>query len=124
MSTTTGTTTRTTTRTTSDELNAALDGLAAAAGHACDEPRTRAVLAVVVQRLEDATGAWLGDTDGDPLVVLQRRFGRAHARLAEQRPDHVDADLLTGLARALQPQPAPAQRGGLRPTAAAALAGC
>ena len=85
------------------ELAEALDGLAAAAERVGDDPCTRAVLAVVVQRLEESAGVALGETCGDPLVVLQRRFGRAHARLAAAR--HVDADLLLGLARALQRSP-------------------
>ena len=110
--------------TTSDDLAGALDGLAAAAEQARDDARTRAVLAVVVQRLEDAAGAELGTTDGDPLVVLQRRFGRAHAQLAAHRTADVDADLLHGLARALRPEPAGDLRPALRPASAAVLAGC
>jgi hypothetical protein len=110
--------------TTSDDLAGALDGLATAAGQALDDARTRAVLAVVVQRLEDAAGACLGDTHGDPLVVLQRRFGRAHARLTAHRAAEVDADLLHGLARALLPEPAGVPRRSARPASAAVLAGC
>ena len=119
------TTTQTTARTGTDgELAAGLDGLAAAAGQACDDARTRAVLAVVVQRLEDAAGAELGDTTGEALVVLQRRFGRAHARLAQRGAGPVDADLLHGLAMALQPVTAGEPRGAVRTTSAAVLAGC
>jgi hypothetical protein len=110
--------------TTSHDVGAALDGLAAAAAQAHDDARTRAVLAVVVQRLEDAAGAELGATDGDPLVVLQRRFGRAHARLAAHDTAHVDADLLHDLTGALRPEPAGDLRPALRPTSAAVLAGC
>ncbi len=105
-------------------LTTSLDGLAAAAEQARDDARTRAVLAVVVQRLEDAAGAWLGDTGGDPLVVLQRRFGRAHGLLLERRTGDADADLLHGLARALQPQPAGEPRAAARTLSAPALAGC
>jgi predicted transcriptional regulator len=110
--------------TTSDDLAAALDGLAAAAEQARDDARTRAVLAVVVQRLEDAAGTELGETDHDALVVLQRRFGRAHAQLAAHGAAHVDADLLHGLAKALQPEPAGEPAAVLRPASAAVLAGC
>ena len=115
----------TTLRTTiSNDLADALDGLAAAAGQARDDACTRAVLAVVVQRLEDAACATLGTADHDPLVVLQRRFGRAHARLAALRAAEVDTDLLHGLARALRPEPAGEPRPSARPAPVAALAGC
>lgn len=110
--------------TTAPDVTAALDGLAAATEQARDDARTRAVLAVVVERLEDATGATLGAAAGDPLVVLQRRFGRAHTRLAEQRPRQVDGELLLGLARALQPEPAADPRPAPRPSSAAVLVGC
>ena len=114
----------TTGSTTQTELAEALDGLAAAAEQAHDDARTRAVLAVVVERLEDASGTTLGDAAGDPLVVLQRRFGRAHARLAAQPARRVDGDLLLGLARALQPEPAADLRSTPRASSAAVLAGC
>ncbi len=114
--------TTTTTRTT--DLTSALDGLALAAEQAPDDALTRAVLAAVVERLEDATGAGLGDASGDPLVVLQRRFGRAHARLAARGVADVDADLLQGLARALHAEPAADVRPAGRPVSAAALARC
>jgi hypothetical protein len=117
-------TSTTTTASTADELAAALDGLAAAAGQAGDDARTRAVLAVVVERLEDAAGAGLGDTCGEPLVVLQRRFGRAHARLAARPAGRLDPDLLSDLARALRPEPAGGRRGAPRSVPVAALAGC
>lgn len=110
--------------TTSDDLADALDSLASAAGQARDDACTRAVLAVVVQRLEDAAGATLGTADHDPLVVLQRRFARAHARLSAHRAADVDADLLHGLARALRPEPAGDPRPSARPASVAALAGC
>ena len=120
------TTHRTTTlrTTTSDDLTDALDRLATAAEQAPENPRTRAVLAVVVQRLEDAAGAWLGDADGEPLVVLQRRFGRAHARLVADGRAALDADLLHGLARALRPEAADDPRPSARPVPTAVLAGC
>src|SRR5688572_23669441 len=128
MTTTATTSTRTTPgtapRTSLDELAGALDGLATAAEQARDDAPTRAVLAVVVQRLEAAAGAALGDACGEPLVVLQRRFGRAHARLAARSSGEVDADLLHGLARALAPDTARAPRGGLRSVPVPALAGC
>ena len=106
------------------DLTGALDGLAAAAEQAHDDAPTRAVLAVVVMRLEDAAGAALGEACGDPLVVLQRRFGRAHARLAARSSGHVEADLLHGLARALAPEPAPSARTSARRAPAATLAAC
>jgi hypothetical protein len=114
----------TTLATTSHDLASALHGLAAAAGRACDDTRSRAVLAVLVQRLEDAAGAGLGDTSGDPLVVLQRRFGRAHAHLAVRGAADVDAALLHDLAQALEPEPAGDVRRCGPPLATAALAGC
>lgn len=110
--------------TTSHHLADALDGLAAAAEQARDDACTRAVLAVVVQRLEDAAGATLGTADHDPLVVLQRRFGRAHARLAARPATDVDPDLLHDLVGALRPEPAGDPRPSARPAPVAALAGC
>ena len=118
------TTTLPTPTTAARDLALALDGLAAAAEQSTDDACTRAVLAVVVQRLEDAAGAGLGGTTGDPLVVLQRRFGRAHAQLAGDDTAQVDADLLLGLARALRPEPAVARQPSARPAPTAALAGC
>ena len=85
-----------------DDLAAPLDGLAAAAEQATDDARTRAVLAAVVERLEDAAGAGLGDAGSDPLVVLQRRFGRAHALLAARAPAGLEPGLLRELARAVE----------------------
>ncbi len=114
----------TTTARTQTDLTRALDGLAAAAEQAHDDAPTRAVLAVVVTRLEDAAGAGLGEACGDPLVVLQRRFGRAHARLAARTAGDVDADLLHGLARALAPDPARGARTSARRSGAPALAAC
>ncbi len=105
------------------ELTGALDGLAAAAAQAGDDARTPAVLAVVVQRLEDAAGAGLGDASREPLVVLQRRLGRASARLAGSRAP-LDADLVDGLARALEPQAEVDPRPAVQPATTAALAGC
>ena len=123
--TTVPTTLPTTRRTTPfDDLAGALDTLAAAAEQTRDDAPGRAVLAVVVQRLEDAAGAWLGDTDDDALVVLQRRFGRAHARLARDRTGGVDADLLHGLAQALRPAAVGGTRPRLQPASTAVLAGC
>ena len=125
MTTSTTTTTTTTTRTTPfGGLATALDGLAAAAHQARDDAPTRAVLAVVVHRLEDAAGAGLGDTDGDPLVVLQRRLGRAHGLLLERGACAVDGDLLRGLARALEPAATVAARPPVRTASAPVLAWC
>ena len=62
--------------------------------------------------------------DGEPLVVLQRRFGRAHARLAARPAGRLDPDLLSDLARALRPEPAGGRRGAPRSVPVAALAGC
>lgn len=109
--------------TTSHDLAGELDGLAAAAAQARDDACTRAVLAVVVQRLEDTADATLGTAHHDPLVVLQRRFGRAHARLAARPAADVDADLLHALARSLRPEPA-RRWPSVRPAPVAALAGC
>ena len=106
------------------DLDDVLQVLAAAAAHAPDDDCTRAVLAVVVQRLEDAAGAWLGETDGDPLVVLQRRFGRAHARLVEDGRRDTEVALLHALALALQPAPAVGRQEQVRTASAPALAGC
>ncbi|WP_380169790.1 hypothetical protein [Jannaschia sp. R86511] len=36
--------------------------------------------------LEDLAGATLGPTHGDPIVVLQRRFARAHRLLLATEP--------------------------------------
>ncbi len=115
----------TTLRTTSrwNERAGVLDRLAVAAEQAHDDRRTRAALAVVVQRLEDAAGAGLGDASREPLVVLQRRLGRASARLAGSRAP-LDADLVDGLARALEPQPEVDPRPAVQPATTAALAGC
>jgi hypothetical protein len=118
------TTMRTLPTTTSHDLLEALDGLAAAAARTGDDACGRAVLSLVVQHLEDAAGGGLGSTDGDPLVVLQRRFGRAHARLATRPAADVDGDLLLGLASALQPEPAGHRRHSAPAVSAAVLVGC
>jgi hypothetical protein len=104
----------------------ALHELTAAAAHACDDARTRAVLAVVVRQLEHAAAAELGDTAGEPLVVLQRRLGRAHRLLAGSRAQAaaLDADHVRGLVSALDPRRAPHQRPDAVPVGTAVLAGC
>ncbi len=107
-----------------EDVTDALEGLAAAAEQASDDARTRTLLEVAVHRLEDAADAGLGDSRGDPLVVLQRRLGRASARLAGRSTGRVDAELLHRLARALQPEPTTGGRPDVRPATTAALAGC
>ncbi len=127
---TTATTTRTSSTTTlpttslDDDLAGALDGLAVAAEQAPDDVRTRAVLAAVVQRLEDAADAGLGPAGDEPLVVLQRRFGRAHVRLAGRPAADLEAGLLLGLVSALHSAPAGASPRAVQPASAVALVGC
>lgn len=60
----------------------AMAELADAAATAGDGSATRAALAGVVRGLERAAGSPLGAAEQDPLVVLQRRLGRAHRLLA------------------------------------------
>lgn len=62
-------------------LAAALAQLAHAAAEAPDTRWTVTALAAAVTDLEHAAGASLGATEHDPLVVLQRRLGRAHRLL-------------------------------------------
>ena len=62
-------------------LSHALDELGEVAAQAGDDAPTRAALARAVEQLEQAAGADLGSTTCDPLVVLQRRLGRAAQRL-------------------------------------------
>lgn len=118
------------TTTTSDirtrALHDALHQLAAAAAHACDDRRTRAVLAVVVQHLEAAAGSELGASAQEPFVVLQRRLGRAHRLLAAAtRPvAALDVDHVRGLARALDGRPPAGRRADVVRAGAVALAGC
>lgn len=65
-------------------LTNALDQLADAAASAPENSRTTTVLAMAVMDLERAANASLGTADGDPLVVLHRRLGRAHRLLAAE----------------------------------------
>ncbi len=72
--------------TTAGAWHAALDELADAVTDergrgTVDAACFRARLSTVVRTLEGASGTSLGTTDGDPLVVLQRRFARAHREL-------------------------------------------
>lgn len=67
--------------TTDQTLRHAWTELAAAAADAEDDAPALAALSSVVRALERAAGASLGPTDDEGLVVLQRRFGRAHRRL-------------------------------------------
>ena len=53
-----------------------LDDLVATAAGLADDVCSRAALATVVRALELAAGRPLGDTDDEPLAVLQRRLGR------------------------------------------------
>ncbi|WP_336924045.1 hypothetical protein [Aquipuribacter sp. SD81] len=67
----------------------ALDGLADLVGRVALEDavdRERTVLADLVVRLEEAAAAGLGTTDGEPPVVLVRRFARAHRLLTHGTP--------------------------------------
>ncbi|ROP45041.1 hypothetical protein [Pseudokineococcus lusitanus] len=82
MSAAAGTTTRATTRATTT----ATTGVRTADGHdvaaALAATTDRDAAARAVRRLERAACAPLGGTDGEPLVVLQRRAARALGRLA------------------------------------------
>ena len=79
-----------------DPVASALDELVVAAAAALDHARARAALSAVVLSLESATGSSLGPTARDPLVVLQRRLGRAHRLLATGRSGAVTADEVRG----------------------------
>ena len=92
------------------ELATALDRLAHAAAHTPDTPATRTARAAAVTDLERAAHAGLGPAGHDPLVVLQRRLGRAHARLAATpgapEAGALEAGVVLGHLRALcHPQP-------------------
>lgn len=91
------------------DLSDRLDELAHAAAHAADDRWTVAVLARVVAELEAAADACLGGTEGEALVVLQRRFGRVHARLLAGAGG-LRADDVLAHVRALT-EPAAAERG-------------
>lgn len=94
-------------------LMSALDQLVHAANEAPDTRWTTTVLATAVTDLERVAGASLGAAEHDPLVVLQRRLGRVHRRLAAdpgsaspvvvrahllalRRPAHTPAPVITG----------------------------
>ncbi|WP_298805767.1 hypothetical protein [uncultured Pseudokineococcus sp.] len=95
------------------DLDDLADAAAGAEGHLGAE-----VLAGAVARLEALAGAPLGPVAGEPLVVLQRRAGRALRLLAGRAPA-VDAGRLAGLATDLR-EPAAAL---LRASAATGSAG-
>lgn len=69
-------------------LHDVADAAAGAEGHLGVE-----VLAGAVARLEALAGASLGSVDGEPLVVLQRRAGRALRLLAGRAAGPGSADL-------------------------------
>lgn len=76
------------TRPSDEVLAAAAAGLVdlgeVVSGIAADDLAMRAGLAALVVDLEDRAAAPLGSTDGEPLIVLQRRFARAERLLARR----------------------------------------
>jgi len=102
-----------------------LDELAHAA--AAVDPGHHAVsgLASVVLAIERAAGVSLGPADDEPLIVLQRRFGRAHRSLAPTSIGTAELERLADLLR--DPAAAPVsnvRRAAVRPGTDVALAGC
>lgn len=100
-----------------------LDELAFTAAEIDDSATATRGLATTVLLLEQAAGVSLGPVDGEPLVVLQRRFGRAHHRLA---PESISAEEATQLLAALRTAAAPdadVRPVAVRPCTDAALAG-
>ena len=77
-------------------VRTALHELVTAAAAIRDDVCGRAGLAVVVLSLECSAGGSLGTTDGDPLVVLQRRLGRAHRLLETAGSGALAADDVRG----------------------------
>lgn len=106
-------------------LSSALDELTEVAARAVDDAPTRAALARSVELLEQAAGAGLGPTGCDPLVVLQRRLGRAAQRLSVgARAGDLRAEQVRAHAAALR-CPVPAQRRpGGAPRPVGVPAGC
>lgn len=98
---------------TEDGVESALDELVTAAAAARDDVRSRAALASVVLSLERSAGSSLGTTAGDPLVVLQRRLGRAHRLLATGGSGAVTSEEVRGHVATLCSR-VPVQR-GVRP---------
>jgi hypothetical protein len=102
---------------TSQTVRAALDELADAVAN---ERCSVVALATVVLALEESAGAPLGETGTEPLIVLQRRFARAHRRL---RDGAISSGEVLGHLTALQsrgqvvvpPQRASAPDGGTEP---------
>jgi len=110
-------------------LSLALDDLAEIAAQAADDTATRAVLARTVCSLEQAAGAGLGRVDGDPLVVLQRRLGRAARRLAADPAPGAATTLTSAQVRAHAaalrcPETTAVRRPDVRVRPAGALVGC
>lgn len=106
-------------------LSRALDELGDVAAQAADDAPTRAALARTVGLLELAAGAALGPAEHDPLVVLQRRLGRASQRLSVgARAGDLRAEQVRAHAAALR-CPVPAQRRpGGAPRPVGVPAGC
>ncbi len=94
---------------TDDGVGSALDELAGAAAATQDDACARTALSAVVLSLESSAGSSLGPTEGDPLVVLQRRLGRAHRLLATGRSGAVTAGEVSAHLATLC-WPAPIQR--------------
>ena len=63
-----------------DRLDDVLDEMAHLLAEAGDE-LTRTVAASAVATLERLVGASLGPTEGDPVLLLARRYARAHRRV-------------------------------------------
>ena len=63
-----------------DRLDDVLDEMAHLLAEAGDE-LTRTVAASAVATLEGLAGAPLGPTEGDPVLLLARRYARAHRRV-------------------------------------------
>ncbi|MEJ5867045.1 hypothetical protein WDV85_04735 [Pseudokineococcus sp. 5B2Z-1] len=94
------------------DLDDLADAAAGAEGHLGAE-----VLAGAVARLEALAGAPLGPVAGEPLVVLQRRAGRALRLLAARTPA-VDGGRLAGLATDLREPAAALLRASAAPDSA------
>ena len=95
------------TRTTSAVI-AALEELVGAAAAVADDACGRAALAAVVRSMESSAESSLGTTAGDPLVVLQRRLGRAHRLLAvDPSATLTPGELRRHLATLSEPAPVP-----------------
>ena len=96
-----------------DLLDDVLDETAHLLAETGDDELTRTVAASAVATLERLVGASLGPTEGDPVLLLARRFARAHRRVL------TDAVLPPGGVALLR-----AHRDALRDPAAALLTAC